>query len=173
MVVKFEDTGYTTSVQAGALITGKIKDHFKPSVKGIGIVGKEQVKIDGKHTKEYNLWKEICCTFNPWIAQHWLKRRFFDNPPANATVLTTTYLCNEFLDEEDIRQIEEMRETNPRKFRIVGLGEWGVSEGLVYAYREWNELDPSKQDIRLARDYYGKPRYIPIFGLDFGFTNSP
>ena len=59
VVVKFEDTGYTTSVQAGALITGKIKDHFKPSVKGIGIVGKEQVKIDGKHTKEYNLWRAM------------------------------------------------------------------------------------------------------------------
>lgn len=134
---------------------------------------KLNLSIRGAIPKEYNLWKEICCTFNPWIAQHWLKRRFFDKPPENATVLTTTYLCNEFLDKEDIAQIEELRETNPRKFRIVGLGEWGVSEGLVYGYREWNELDPSKQEIRLARDYYGKPKYIPIYGLDFGFTNSP
>lgn len=59
VIVKFEDTGYVTSVQAGALITGKIKDHFKPSVRGVGIVGKEQVKINGKHTKEYNLWRAM------------------------------------------------------------------------------------------------------------------
>lgn len=59
VVVRFEDTGYVTSVQSGALITGKIKDHFKPSVRGVGIVGNEQVKIDGKHTKEYNLWRAM------------------------------------------------------------------------------------------------------------------
>lgn len=135
---------------------------------------KLNLSIRGAIPKELNLWKEICVTFNPWIANHWLKRRFFDKTPANATVLTTTYLCNEFLDVEDIKQIEDMRETNPRKFRIVGLGEWGVSEGLVYTYREWSkEVDPDKQTIRLARDYEGRPRYQPIYGLDFGFTNSP
>ena len=57
--VKFEDTGYVTSVQADRLRKGEIKDRSLPSVFGVGIIGNEQVKIDGKYTKDYQLWNSM------------------------------------------------------------------------------------------------------------------
>lgn len=47
------------------------------------------------------LWKEIVLTLNPWSETWWGKRRFFDKPNPEVTALTTTYLCNEFLDDKD------------------------------------------------------------------------
>lgn len=49
------------------------------------------------------LFKQITLTFNPWNERHWLKSRFFDNPDSQTLAMTTTYLCNEWLDENDIK----------------------------------------------------------------------
>ena len=79
-----------------------------------------------------DLWKMSTLTFNPWNEHHWLKRRFFDNPDSDVFTLTTNYLCNEWLDDKDLRFYETMRERNPRRYQVAGLGNWGVVEGLVY-----------------------------------------
>lgn len=57
--VKFVATGYETTTQAINVITGSVKDRLLPTVHGIGITGDSQVKVDGKHTKEYRLWREM------------------------------------------------------------------------------------------------------------------
>lgn len=54
--VKFVVTGYETTTQAINVINGSVKDRLLPTVHGIGITGDSQVKVDGKHTKEYRLW---------------------------------------------------------------------------------------------------------------------
>ena len=108
------------------------------------------------------LWKQVTLTFNPWSDRHWLKRKFFDNPDADTLALTTNYLCNEWLSPDDRKVFERMRETNPRRYRVAGLGDWGIVDGLVY--ERWKEqpftLENLPQDAQSA------------FGLDFGYTND-
>ena len=111
------------------------------------------------------LWKRVTITFNPWNNRHWLKKRFFDNPSDNVLAITTNYMCNEWLDEADLKLFEDMKKNNPRRYNVAGLGNWGAVDGLIYEnFEERNfDLDEVKKisDIKTA------------FGLDFGYTNDP
>lgn len=111
------------------------------------------------------LFKQTTLTFNPWNEHHWLKRRFFDTQADNVRTYTTTYLCNEWLDDTDKAVFARMQRDNPRRYRVAGLGDWGVADGLVYDRWEVREFDVDKA------------RRIPLirsaFGLDYGYTNDP
>lgn len=114
-----------------------------------------------------DLFKQITLTLNPWNEGHWIKKRFFDAEPCDDILAkTTNYLCNEFLDESDLRLFERMKVENPRRYRVAGLGEWGISEGLIYENWEekefdWKELLEKRKNVQT------------LFGLDFGYTNDP
>lgn len=109
------------------------------------------------------LFKQTTITFNPWSAEHWLKKRFFDNPDDQTAVFSTNYLINEFLDDTDRQVFERMKKTNARKYAVAGLGEWGISEGLVF--ENWRVEN---------RDYknFGDD-WQAYFGLDYGYVNDP
>jgi len=109
------------------------------------------------------LWKQIRFTFNPWSEQSWLKARFFDVESDLILALTTTYRCNEWLDDVDKRLFEDMKINNPRRFRIEGDGEWGIAEGLIYTNFEQVDFDPN--EIRKISGIKS------AFSLDFGFTD--
>lgn len=110
------------------------------------------------------LWKMWTITFNPWNERHWLKSRFFDNKDKDTLALTTNYLCNEWLDKADLRVFERMKETNPRRYQVAGLGFWGIVDGLVY--ENFKEQDYSLKDIQ-------QDELITVAGVDFGYTNDP
>ena len=110
------------------------------------------------------LYKQTTVTFNPWSEGHWLKKRFFDSVSRNVAVFSTNYLINEFLDETDRLVFERMKKTNPRKYRVAGLGEWGISEGLVF--ENWFV---EKKVIPENERY----KWKSFFGLDYGYTNDP
>ena len=111
-----------------------------------------------------DLFKQITLTFNPWNDRHWLKRRFFDNPDNDTLAITTNYTCNEWLDEADLQVFETMKEKNPRRYQVAGLGNWGIVDGLVY--ENWKEQEFNLDDVRTATT-------VSVFGLDFGYTNDP
>lgn len=111
------------------------------------------------------LFKQITLTFNPWNEKHWLKRRFFDQPDPEVLALTTDYRCNEWLDDSDRALFERMKEQNPRRYQVAGLGNWGVAEGLIY--ENWEEKAFDLDAVRAL------PSVHAIFGLDFGYTNDP
>ncbi|WP_217597284.1 PBSX family phage terminase large subunit [Cohnella sp. GbtcB17] len=77
-------------------------------------------------------FKQITLSYNPWIDSHWTKKRFWDNVDPDADTFTTTYLCNEWLDDADRRLIEELERTNPARFKVVGLGEYGLPGGTYF-----------------------------------------
>lgn len=110
------------------------------------------------------MYHQVVLTFNPWSDRHWLKKRFFDEPSENVLALTTNYMCNEFLGKSDLALFEEMKK-NPKRYKVVGLGEWGVVDGLVY--ENWKEQDFSIDEVRKL------PGVKAIFGLDFGYTTDP
>ena len=112
------------------------------------------------------LFKQITITFNPWNEHHWLKKRFFDAPPdPDILAMTTNYTCNEWLDDADKRLFERMRQNNPRRYRVAGLGDWGIVDGLIF--ETWEEREFDIDEIRR------KPGVHSVFGLDFGYTNDP
>ena len=111
------------------------------------------------------LFKQITLTFNPWNQKHWIKKRFFDDPDSETLAMTTNYLCNEWLDESDRKLFELMKQNNPRRYQVAGLGNWGVAEGLVY--NNWREEAFDIDAIRRLDSVKS------IFGLDFGYTNDP
>lgn len=112
-----------------------------------------------------HLFFRFLITFNPWSDKHWLKHRFFDVPDSNTFTKTTTYMDNEFLGEEDIALFEEMKEKRPKRYKVEGLGEWGIATGLVYEH--WWEKEFDYKQMMLE-----DPNEIPVFGLDFGYVNS-
>lgn len=112
------------------------------------------------------LFKQITLTFNPWNEHHWMKKRFFDAAPdEDILAKTTNYLCNEFLDEADLKVFETMKRDNPRRYRVAGLGEWGIVDGLVF--ENWEEKAFSIEELRQIKGIES------AFGLDFGYTNDP
>ena len=117
-------------------------------------------------TVEEPLYKQITLTFNPWNERHWLKKRFFDVEDENIMAKTTSYMCNEWLDESDKKLFEDMKKNNPRRYQVAGLGEWGIVEGLVY--ENWRELEFDWREILNKRQ-----KAKAVFGLDFGYTNDP
>ena len=112
------------------------------------------------------LFKQLTLTFNPWNERHWMNARFFSSVSTpEALAITTNYLCNEFLDEADRTEFERMKERNPRRYQVAGLGNWGITEGLVY--ENWEE---SVFDIDLLLK---EPGIRSVFGLDWGYTHDP
>lgn len=111
------------------------------------------------------LFKQITLTLNPWNDRHWIKGRFFDVKDDDILAITTNYLCNEWLDESDLKVFEKMKANNPKRYRVAGLGEWGSVDGLIYENVEERAFDIDK--IR------GKKGVESAFGLDFGYTNDP
>lgn len=81
-------------------------------------------------------YRQITLTFNPWSESTWIKKRFFDSSSPDVLAVTTNYTCNEWLSEEDKAQFELMRINQPQRYRVSGLGEWGV-DGAVY-FEEFN-----------------------------------
>lgn len=121
--------------------------------------------IRGAIPPETGLFKQITLTFNPWNEHHWIKRRFFDNPDSETLTMTTNYTCNEWLDEKDKNLFETMKINNPRRYRVAGLGDWGIVEGLIY--ENWEEKLFDIDEVR------GLGGVESAFGLDFGYTNDP
>lgn len=112
------------------------------------------------------LFKQITLTFNPWNEHHWIKHHFFDAAPdPDILAMTTNYTCNEWLDAADKKVFETMKRNNPRRYRVAGLGDWGIVEGLVY--ENWEERLFSINEVRKT------PGIKSAFGLDFGYTNDP
>jgi phage terminase large subunit len=130
-----------------------------------------------------HLWKQITLTFNPWSDRTWIKRRFFDeqvgvnaegkpiykerqkpiSDDGDILAITTNYMCNEWLSPADRKEFDRMKQKNPRRYNVAGLGYWGVVDGLVY--ERWKEEAFTLED--LPKDAQS------VFGLDFGYTNDP
>ena len=110
------------------------------------------------------LYKQTTLTFNPWSESHWLKKRFFDQKSREVDTFSTNYLINEFLDETDRAVFERMKKQNRRRYEVAGLGNWGVTDGLVFENWEVGEVSIPKDEERNWKSF---------FGLDYGYTNDP
>ena len=165
----FDDADSITSitVENGYLCWVWIEEAFQ--VTDETAFNKLDMSIRGELPEGY--FKQITMTFNPWSDKTWIKRRFFDTPDNNVFAITTTYMQNEFLGDDDRKLFEDMKIRNPRRYQIEGLGDWGISEGLIYENWSLEDFDVSK--LLYLTNGEGQRVYRRLFGLDFGFSNDP
>ena len=147
------------SVDKGALCWVWIEEAYE--IANEDDFNKLDMSIRGEVPEGY--FKQITLTFNPWSATSWLKARFFDKPDEDVFVKTTTWECNEWLDDSDRSIFLKMQKNNPRRYRIEGEGEWGIADGLIYENVVCEDFDVD--EIRRIKGIRS------AFNLDFGFTD--
>lgn len=87
--------------------------------------------------------QQIWLSWNPISKNSYLYDFAVVNPPENSILIHSTYRDNPFLNAEYVAAIDELATRNPQKYRVYGLGEWGVdAEGLVITNWRTNEFDP-------------------------------
>lgn len=105
-------------------------------------------------------WKQLTLTYNPWINTHWTKERFFDNTDPDAFTLTTTYKCNEWIDDVDKKLIEDLEKTDPERYKVVGLGEYGIPGGAYF--------DEFRKDIHVIEPFVIPADWKRFISIDYG-----
>ena len=103
-----------------------------------------------------------CCahfTFNPISKDSWIHDLFFVKSAYKAQILKTTYLDNHFAPPSEKEKFDRMRDTDPERYKIMCLGEWGDSQGgLIFdSFRICDEFPT-------AGKFHGH-------GLDFGYND--
>ncbi len=76
--------------------------------------------------------QQLILSWNPISKNSWLYNFTVEQPPENSVFIHSTYKDNPFLNAEYVVALDEMETRNPAKYRVYGLGEWGVDvDGLV------------------------------------------
>lgn len=87
--------------------------------------------------------QQILMAWNPINRNHWLYDFCEVNPPESFVYTHSTFRDNPFLNDEYVRELEEMYTRNPAKARVFCDGIWGVdAEGLVITNWREEEFDP-------------------------------
>ena len=127
--------------------------------------------IRGYIPEDSGLFKQATLIFNPWSESHWIKKRFYDVKDPDVLAVTTNYLCNEWLDEADIKLFDDMKKNNPTRYKVAGLGEWGIDGGVVF--EEWTDDESHYLDREGTHVIapFKPPADWPIYrSFDFGFA---
>jgi phage terminase large subunit len=107
--------------------------------------------------------KEVYLDFNP-ANEFWVHTELKDETDSDFLILT--YKDNEALDERIVKEIEKNRDKALTSaywanwWRVYGLGEIGMLEGVVFS--NWKIIDTIPNEAKLIG-----------IGLDFGYTNDP
>jgi phage terminase large subunit len=114
--------------------------------------------------------KRLVLSFNPIYKTHWIFKEYFlpvgwadgqkQHQDSHLSILKTTYADNEWLEEDDIFELEN--ESNEYYRDVYTYGNWGILGDVVFTNWRVENIDhliPGFDNIRN--------------GLDFGFTNDP
>lgn len=105
--------------------------------------------------------QQIYMAFNPISSHHWLFDFCEVNPPASCLYTHSTYKDNPFLSAEYVAALDELETRNPQKYRIYGLGQWGIdANGLIFPQFKVEDFNHAEIQGQL------------MCGLDFGFVND-
>lgn len=151
--VKIRETDFNIKFPNGSeiIFIGLDEETKLLSLNGIGCIFIEEVyEVPKPIVEQLNLRlrgttenKQIIMAFNPISKNHWLYNFCEVEPPSNFIYIHSTYKDNPFLDKENYAALEEMATRNPAKYKVYGLGEWGVdAEGLVIKNWRAESFDP-------------------------------
>jgi phage terminase large subunit len=120
-------------------------------------------------------YAQIYLSFNPISIDHWLKKRFYDeNPDADRTfALKTTYLDNPHLSTDTVRTLLNLKSTDPVKYTVNVLGEWGRTQngGEYYKNFKYGEhVEEATSFKQITDTLYNKA--LPLH-ISFDFNLVP
>lgn len=107
---------------------------------------------------------QITMLLNPIINTHWIKREFIDlksyQKAMSVTILKTTYLDNNFIDEDYKATLEGYKDIDYEFYRVYCLGEWGSYGDLVFYNWSFGKCPYKEEDFDET-----------FVGQDFGFIH--
>ena len=114
--------------------------------------------------------KRLTMSFNPILQSHWIFEDYFSGlgwaddqteyHGDELSILKTTYKDNNFLTDNDRRDLEN--ETDKYFYEVYTLGNWGVLGHVIFT--NWQV-----SDLSIMHDQFVNRRN----GLDFGFSDNP
>lgn len=110
---------------------------------------------------------QVFIMYNPASKDNWVYHTFHSpatKRPEGSKVICTTFKDNRFLPAAYIKQLEDMKNTNPVYYEIYALGKFASLGKRIYT--NWRR---ERLDLRKLLQAGWKPK----FGLDFGFSNDP
>lgn len=113
---------------------------------------------------ESKIPKHIYLSFNPIDVDHWLKARFFDRPMdlGEGFVCESTYLDNEFLTDQDRKNIEAFKDIDNYYYMVYALNQWGsINTARVFTNLVIEDFDPDPANLQNV-----------CHGMDFGFIHA-
>lgn len=117
-------------------------------------------RLSGKTTK--GCPNRMFISINTDDENGWINTKIILDPNnayhKNSIVIHSTYKDNPFLEKEYINDLENLKISDPRYWKIFGLGLWGKLDTIIYnpfLMKQW----PGSFDET-------------IYGLDFGFNNQ-
>lgn len=99
--------------------------------------------------------QQVYVDYNPADEFHWLYEQVLTRP--DCTFIQSTYRDNPFLNSQQIKEIERLREVDENLWRVYGEGERGISQGIIYTRYQMADQFPDGGQM--------------VYGLDFGFNN--
>lgn len=104
--------------------------------------------------------KKVFIDYNPTNA-FWAHKELIEKEPQKCEFIKSTYKDNQFLSQNIINSIEARRgDGNNNFWRVYGLGELGIAEGLVF-----NNFEQKNFDKNTFENYRN--------GVDWGFSKDP
>lgn len=100
---------------------------------------------------------KIILDYNPSDEFHWIYDEVI--PREDASFFQSTYLDNPFLNEETVKEIELLKDTDEDYWRVYGLGERGKSRATIFESHIYEELPENCKRV--------------AWGIDWGFSSDP
>lgn len=173
---KVNQTSYTIKLPNGGMFLFKgMQDPERiKSIKGLSDVVMEEAsefnqddftQLTLRLREPKHKQRQLFCMFNPVSKLNWTYKQWFADDAVvdrdRVAIHQSTYKDNHFLDEQNIKTIENLKQTNPAYYKIYTLGEFATLDKLVFP-------DFSKRRLSMEK-LSDLPSY---FGLDFGYTND-
>lgn len=172
--VKIKETDMSITFPNGAsiIMIGLDTEEKLLSLNNVSTVWVEEAyEVEKEKVEQLNLrmrgqaaQQQLILSWNPISKHSWLYDFTVENPPESSIFHHSTYKDNPFLNAEYVAALDEMAIRNPQKYRIYGLGEWGVdSQGLVIRNWKTEEFNP----FELAASGYEHR-----CGMDLGYIDK-
>jgi phage terminase large subunit len=86
------------------------------------------VRLRGK-SKNYF---QVTLLLNPVSSSNWIKTTFYDRDDFHAYKHQSTYKDNPWIDENYAKTLEQFSEIDKNFYNIYALGEWGITQGVIF-----------------------------------------
>ena len=125
-------------------------------------ISEEIFKMLRTRLRQKDMPGELFGATNPGTFGNWVYKYFIEKPIKNSSVIYSISADNDFLPEEYLEDLREIKISNPEYYERMVMGKWGALEGIIY-------LLPMAQ--RVTEFPAVNKMHRIIAGIDFGFIH--